>query len=149
VGDALNAAGRHDEATASYKSALDVSEKVAAQVEREETAGHGKPGPQTADQLGSLAWMALMARQFDRALSASQRAAELDPDLIWVKTNLAHALMFLGRTEEATALYLQYRGKTTFEGTTWEQSVLDDFTKLRAAGLANPLMDIIQKDFQS
>ena len=52
--------------------------------------------------------------------------------------------MFLGRTEEARAIYLQYRGKTNVVGEKpWDTTVLDDFAELRQAGLNHPLMEEI------
>lgn len=60
--------------------------------------------------------------------------------------NRAHALMFLGRTDEARAIYLAHRGEQ-INGKTWEQQTLADFAELRKAGLTNPLMDEIEKAF--
>ena len=62
------------------------------------------------------------------------------------ESNLAHALMFLNRSDEAKDIYLEFRG-APLNGKTWEQVVLEDFTELRKAGLANPLMDVIEKTF--
>jgi hypothetical protein len=59
--------------------------------------------------------------------------------------------MFLGRTGEARALYLKYRGQKIPEqdGKSWETIILEDFSELRKARLSNPLMDEIEKDFTS
>ena len=58
--------------------------------------------------------------------------------------------MFLGRTDEARALYLKYRGqKVNDQGDIWEAFVLADFTEFRKAGLASSLMDEIGKLFTS
>jgi hypothetical protein len=65
-----------------------------------------------------------------------------------IYTNRAHALMFLGRVEEARALYLQYRGRKNVLGEKpWDAIVLEDFAELRQAGLTHPLMDEIEKAF--
>ena len=56
--------------------------------------------------------------------------------------------MLLGRVDEARALYLQYRGtKNVLDQKSWETIVLEDFGELRKAGLINPLMDEIEKQF--
>jgi len=56
--------------------------------------------------------------------------------------------MFLGRIDEARALYLKYRGqKDVLDGKSWEALILADFADLRRAGLSNPLMDEIEKLF--
>ncbi|HEY6466748.1 MAG TPA: hypothetical protein VIY69_12195, partial [Candidatus Acidoferrales bacterium] len=69
--------------------------------------------------------------------------------------------MFLGRIDEARALYLKYRGQKNVlsNGKPWEAVVLGDFVgeavvlgdfvELRKAGLTNPLMDEIEKLFTS
>jgi hypothetical protein len=70
------------------------------------------------------------------------------PDLIWLRTNRAHALMFLGRTEEARALYLSYRDEKNVLGNkSWVTAILDDFVELRKAALSNTLMKQIEKGF--
>ena len=56
--------------------------------------------------------------------------------------------MFLGRTDEARALYLKYRGQK-IDGKPWETVVLGDFAEFRKAGLTNPLMDEVEKLFAS
>ena len=56
--------------------------------------------------------------------------------------------MFLGRAEEARALYLKYRGKKNVDGEkSWEASVLDDFAEMRKAGLTHRLMTEIERTF--
>jgi hypothetical protein len=56
--------------------------------------------------------------------------------------------MFLGRIDEARALYLKYRGqKDVLDGKSWGALILADFADLRKAGLSNPLMDEIEKLF--
>jgi hypothetical protein len=56
--------------------------------------------------------------------------------------------MFVGRADEAKALYLRYRGeKNVQNGKPWDTIVLEDFAELRKAGLTHPLMDEIEKQF--
>jgi hypothetical protein len=58
------------------------------------------------------------------------------------------ALMFLGRLDEARAIFLAYRGKTVkLDGDTWERTIHDDFTEMRAATLNHPLMNEIERAF--
>jgi hypothetical protein len=52
------------------------------------------------------------------------------------------------KSNEARALYIQYRGtKNVHDEKSWETTILDDFADLRKAGLTNPLMDEIEKQF--
>ena len=57
--------------------------------------------------------------------------------------------MLLGRSSEAKAVYLQYRGRKTLDDKIWETIVLGDFAELRQAGLTDPLMDEIEALFAS
>jgi len=64
----------------------------------------------------------------------------LDPKDLVAQTNRAHALLFLGRTKEAEAIYLGHRGENVFTNSEekWEQAILGDFDDLEKAGLTNP-----------
>jgi hypothetical protein len=53
--------------------------------------------------------------------------------------------MFLGRGEEAKALYLGYKGKPVADNKLWEHVVAEDFVGLRKAGLTHPMMADIEK----
>ena len=56
--------------------------------------------------------------------------------------------MFLGRVDEARALYLRYCGrKKVQDEKPWETVVFEDFAELRKAGLTDPLMDEIKERF--
>src|SRR4051812_14233931 len=73
-----------------------------------------------------------MDRQFAEALDAADSALGAPPQLIWIQSNRVHALMFLGRVDDARALYLKYRGQIAFEEQTpqtWEASILGDFAE--------------------
>ena len=61
---------------------------------------------QLARALGSLSSVLLLNRRAGDALVAAQEALSLDPAALWVETNRAHALLFLGRFEEAKAVYV-------------------------------------------
>jgi hypothetical protein len=90
----------------------------------------------------------VLIRNFVLALEAADQAISLAPEKIWLYTNRAHALMFLGRVDEARALYLQYRGvKNVIGEDSWETVVLADFAELRKTKLSHPLMDEIEKLF--
>jgi hypothetical protein len=146
---ALAGQGRVEDSVAQFREALLVTEGLAARSEREEVDAKGAAGAATAAALGNVAWYALFAREFDEALRTSRRGAALAPDLVWIKTNLAHALIFLSRTDEARTIFLQNRGKRPFtdSDTDWEHSVIEDFAAFRTVKLSNPLMDEIEAAF--
>jgi TPR repeat protein len=130
-----------------YADALRLQGASAAKVEAAETKREGRPGKETGEALHLVSWRSLFARDFAKSLAASDRALPLIPDLaLAIDTNRAHALMFLGRVEEARALYLTHRGKkiTNNDNKLWEAGIADDFAALRKAGLEHPLMAEIE-----
>ncbi len=62
------------------------------------------------------------------AMDAADQAIALAPQATWLYAIRAHALMFLGRIDEARALYLKYRGeKNVMAGKSWEAIILEGF----------------------
>ncbi len=139
------------EATGRYAEAYKLRVSLAEETEKDETQRAGSPGRETAGKLMNVAWDALLARDFSTALSVSERAHKLAPDYLAIETNWAHALMFLGRREEARALYLRYKGKPTTigRGKLWEIVVAEDFAEFRKAGLTHPMMAEIEKQLSA
>jgi tetratricopeptide (TPR) repeat protein len=138
--------GHEAEALDTYRAALARREKNASEVEQKESGGTaGKPGPDTARALERVSWGALLARDFAKALAAAERSLSLDPGRFYAQTNRAHALLLLGRIDEAKAAYLARKGHKYESGATWEQLIAQDFTGLRAAGLAHAMMPEILK----
>jgi hypothetical protein len=97
--------------------------------------------------MGGLAYNLLLAKKFEKSLEASDRAIAAEPGRVRLYTNRAHALMFLGRVDEARTLYLAHRGEKTIDNKIWEDDIREDFAALRKAGLTNPLMDEIARTF--
>jgi tetratricopeptide (TPR) repeat protein len=90
--------------------------------------------------LGTLSFSALFVRSDAEALAAAEEALQLSPGELWILTNKAHALMYLGRTDEALHIYLEHKGKP-LSSKTWDEVIAADFAELKAAGRAHPLMD--------
>jgi tetratricopeptide (TPR) repeat protein len=143
IADVQVAKGDRVAALASFRKALDSMETEAKVAEEDEIKRQGKAAGVTAAELGNVAWQALFARNFARALAASERARALAPDLLWPETNHAHALMFLDRTREAKALYLAHKGKSSNDKP-WEEAITNDFAQLRKAGLNHRLMSEVE-----
>ena len=123
-----------------YAAALTAQRKLAASIESAETASTGAPARWSAESLGHLAWYALFTRDYAEALAASKRALVFAPELVWIETNRAHALLLTGRVAEARVIYRAHKGKRLFEGhdKIWEDSIADDFEGLRGAGIVHP-----------
>jgi TPR repeat protein len=131
-----------------YAEALQLQEALAAKREAVETKREGKPGEETAGRLQLVAWGALFAREFMKALTASDRAHALLPDDLGIESNRAHALMFLGHEEDSKVLYLTHKGKPIpgHDGKLWERAIAEDFAEFRKAGLTHPMMADIEKE---
>jgi hypothetical protein len=128
-----------------YTKAVELQAALEQAIEKIEMEKDGKPGPETASELLGLSWYQLFAKQLQAALETSNRATALAPGKIIFAMNSAHAMMFLGRAEEARALHLKYKGQRidVLRGL-WEEEVLNDFAKLEAAGLTHPQMAAIR-----
>jgi hypothetical protein len=134
-------AGRHAEA-------LQLREALAAKVEAAETRRAGKPGTATARALRDVVRLALVTREFTKALTTADRVHALLPDGIEFEINRAHALMFLGHEEESKALYLAHKDQPISgpDGQLWERVIVEDFAEFRKAGLTHPMMAEIEKE---
>jgi hypothetical protein len=82
-------------------------------------------------------------------LAAVDQAISLTPKELWLYVIRADALMFLGRVDEARAIFLKYRGQKLDNGQPWEVAVLEDFGHFQQAGLTSPLMTEIEKQFKA
>jgi TPR repeat protein len=131
-----------------YNEALRLVEELAAKVETEETNSDGKPGEQTAVALSGVIWFALFAKEFTKAPAVADRAHALFPNSLAIESNRALALMFTGHDEEAKALYLAHKGELVSEtdNKSWEQTIAEDFTKFRKAGLTSPMMADVENE---
>jgi tetratricopeptide (TPR) repeat protein len=86
-----------------------------------------------------LSWNQLLIKDFVGALSTCERASNEKAGDIGLQTNHAHALLFLGRTEEARQIYGKYVGqKIPGTNKSWEQVILEDFDDLEKNGLKSP-----------
>jgi tetratricopeptide (TPR) repeat protein len=110
-----------------------------------------RPGAtKIGNRIGTLAYRLIQARNFAAALKAADLSIALVPEKLWLYTNRAHALMMLGRGDEAKSLYLRYSGRPSVPGQkSWEALVLDDFSKLRRLGIERPLMDEVEAKFST
>jgi hypothetical protein len=112
---------------------------------QEDVVKRARPGAEAAAALLSLSWYRLFTHDFDGAIDASDRAIAIEPSNVVLYTNKAHALMFLGHSEAAQALYLKYRGRPIPNGKAfWEDVVLQDFAVFKKHGMPSPQMKSIE-----
>jgi TPR repeat protein len=97
------------------------------------------------DALGNLSWALEQNNQPADALAASDEALKLDPSALWIAANRAHALLLLGRYDEAKAIYIEDKDKPLFSGgTAFAAMVLKDFAEFRKFGIDRPEMKQIE-----
>lgn len=98
--------------------------------------------------ISNLSYQLILTRNFALGLETADMTVARAPGMLWLHVNRAHALMFIGRVDEARALYLRHRGTPDVQdGKSWDAVVLADLAELRQAGLVHPLMDEIEKTF--
>lgn len=97
-----------------------------------------------------MAWTQLRAKDFAGALESAETALKLKPASLPAAADRAHALLLLGRTDEAKEAYKKHMGESVNEttGETWEQAIPEDFDKLEADGLHDPGFGLIRDFFK-
>jgi hypothetical protein len=122
------------------------AKNLATAIEAAETKSDGKAGRATGDALGIVSFQALFARDYPKALTAADRALTIAPNELWIVMNRAHALMFVGRINDASTLYLAHKDERIANNANklWQQVVAEDFAELRKAGVTNRLMPKIE-----
>ena len=99
-----------------------------------------------ARALGTLTWCALLANDLAIALSAGREAVGLsgdNPELAWIKLNLAHALLFSGDRAAAEAIYLSGFQLSGQHADMWRASIKKDFETFKSNNLGNgPIQEI-------
>jgi tetratricopeptide (TPR) repeat protein len=145
VGEVQAAQGDLAGALTSYRDSLAIADRLAKSDPG--NAGWQRDLQYVVKRIGSLAYRFVLAHDSARALEAADQAITVAPNVTWLYANRAHALMFLGRPDEARAIYLHYR-ETKQDEKSWETAILEDFSELRNAKLTHPLMDEIEQQFR-
>jgi tetratricopeptide (TPR) repeat protein len=94
--------------------------------------------------LGQNSFVLLFTRRAPEAAKWAEEALALDPSAVWIETNRAHAYLFLGRFDEAKAIYLDNKDKRVPGGRTFAKAVIDDFEMFRKNGIDIPAMHEIE-----
>ena len=99
--------------------------------------------PNNASNWGNLSWYYLFAEKYGEALQASIKGYELDNTQNWILTNKGHALLFLGRIEEANTVYLKIKD-VEYNGEPFKVILLRDFDAFEEEGISNEYFDEIR-----
>ncbi len=96
-----------------------------------------------SNALGSLSYYYLFDKRPQEARTAAVEALQLQPDATWIRTNLAHALLFTDYFEEAAKIYQEYANKE-LGSMTFAEECRNDFRLFRKAGNNDPRMAQIE-----
>ncbi len=132
-----------------WKEASDAEKNWIAYVQGETQNGSERLTSLYNAYLG-LSWYQLFTRDFAGALTSAEAGKKLNASDIHIDTNRAHALLFLGRTSEADAIYLGNSGKKMDPNSdqTWNDAILKDFDDLEKGGITSPEFARLRKLLQ-
>lgn len=90
-----------------------------------------------ANANGDLCRHQLFARQFSDAVRSAKLALTIDNTLVWIKCELAHALLLDGKYEEAVKIYQAIKQLKTKEGKSYAGICIDTLNELEKDGITN------------
>ena len=94
--------------------------------------------PDVADAYGNLSAMYLFKKQFKEAEEMANLGIGTDSDQYWISSNLALALLFQGKYQDAVQVYLQYKNKEFYNGLNGTEMFLDGIKETEEAGITHP-----------
>jgi len=97
-----------------------------------------------AVNLGIKAWEEITKDNFEESIKLGLQAAKLDPQAIWIKTNLATAYLYNNQFEKAKEVVLGNLGKPYKSHQLYfDDSLLEDWEEFRSSGEGHPDMEKI------
>src|ERR1035437_6439249 len=99
-----------------------------------------KFGYLSAANYGNISFYQLFAKQYNLAEISARKGLEVDSSQTWINTNLAHALLFQSKFEEAKRIYLEFMNQEypTDKTKTFKYFFLQDFDEFEKAGITHP-----------
>lgn len=98
----------------------------------------------------SLSFCQLFAGQHEAALKTTETGMADASESLNLLKNKAHALLFIGRIEQAMGIYQQNIGVAMpYSSKNWEEQVLDDFKQMESIKISHPGMDKVRQLFES
>jgi len=117
-----------------YKSAIATTKENIALIEKYKNNFKNYKSD-LAGKYGSLAWNYLFTNDYKLSEQTAQKALEIDSTQTWVKVNLAHALLFQGKTAEVENIYNELANTIYQNNDTYAATLLDDFEQLEKADI--------------
>ena len=100
-----------------------------------------------ASQYGNLACYSLFLKQFGNAEISAKEGLRIDPSQTWIYSDLANALLFQGKKEEAKQIYIKYKNKIhpQDQTKTFKFFFLKDLDELEKANITHPEVERIRQ----
>jgi tetratricopeptide (TPR) repeat protein len=103
--------------------------------------------PDAIHQYGQAAWLLLLTGEPQEAANYGEPAFQGDQSQTWIDVNLAHAYLFLGRYDDAKAIYLKIKDMVSPGSKSTEaDAIRQDFDLFRKLGIAPHGLDRMAKD---
>jgi tetratricopeptide (TPR) repeat protein len=103
--------------------------------------------PDAIKQYGQAAWLFLLIGEPQQAANYGEPAFRNDQSPRWIDVNLAHAYLFLGRYDDAKAIYLKVKDMDSPGSKSTAADVIrKDFDLFRKLGIAPHDLDRMAKD---
>jgi len=90
-----------------------------------------------AKTYGCLAWYYILEKDFEQAEKAAEKGFKVDNDQIWIKTNLAAAILFQGNYKSAKSIYKSLKN-VSYRGKKLKNVFLNDLKTLEKEGITHP-----------
>ena len=99
-----------------------------------------------ATALGLDSWSAVLNDQVEHAEQVAEEALKLDSSQTWIRINLAHACLCLGRSDDAKALYLDLKSLTRPSGKSYLEDIKEDFMVLQKLDIETAEIDRLKSE---
>ncbi|MGH6767580.1 MAG: tetratricopeptide repeat protein [Xanthobacteraceae bacterium] len=97
---------------------------------------------------GDAGWNALLSGRSKLSVQYCEAALKLDGTRTWIRVNLGHAYLFLGRIEDAKKVYIAVRDidRSADGKRKYSHEIRDDFVLFRKLGIGVPAMDRMARE---
>ena len=147
-GEILEQRGKLDEALVVYRRCIEACKATFATFANGRSNNRAIDDRNAAiDNIAHLAFTFLTRGEFKKGFDAANDALPLMPSSAMLDIRRAHALMFLGKEEEARRVYLHWHCQAIGPGQRGEHVILQDLKALHQSDRVNPLIDEIETLF--
>jgi len=92
-------------------------------------------GKANAIDYNDLGWYLILSKQYLKAISYLKEGDKINNAELFIKGNLAHALLLNGDFSEAKEIYIKFKGQNVSKDKNWEQMIRSDFETFNYVGI--------------